>query len=80
MFIGKCPYCKDGNIEIRKKEVHGKKVELYACSNAFWYSEDGEMYELSLSSACYFKIWQNTLRKYLKRKEVKSLLNKEDIE
>ena len=42
MFLGKCPYCNDGQIEIRKKEVRGKKVELYACSNASWVTEDGK--------------------------------------
>lgn len=34
MLLGKCPYCDDGEIEVRKKDVRGKKVELYACSNA----------------------------------------------
>lgn len=57
MFLGKCPYCDDGQIEVRKKEVRGKKVELYACSNASWVSEDGELFELSADSKCGFKIW-----------------------
>ena len=64
MILGACPYCKDGKIEVRKKEVNGKKVELYACSNASWYSEDGEMFELTKESTCSFRIWQNALRKY----------------
>lgn len=82
MILGKCPYCKDGQIEIRKKEVNGKKVELYACSNASWYTEDGEMFELTQDSTCSFKIWQNSLRKYgkyLKRREVKELLSGNDV-
>ena len=29
MLLGKCPYCDDGEIEVRKKDVRGKKVELY---------------------------------------------------
>ena len=82
MYLGDCPFCKDGKIEVRKREVRGKKVELYACSNANWYSEDGEMFELTDNSSCHFKIWQNALRKYgkyLKQKEVRALLNNEDV-
>lgn len=51
MLLGKCPYCDDGEIEVRKKDVRGKKVELYACSNASWTTEDGEFFELT-SIAC----------------------------
>ena len=47
MLLGKCPYCDDGEIEVRKKDVRGKKVELYACSNASWTTEDGEFFELT---------------------------------
>ena len=82
MILGKCPYCKEGQIEVRKKEVNGKKVELYACSNANWYTEDGELFELTPNSTCHFKIWQNALRrygKYLKQREVRSLLQGEDV-
>ena len=25
MILGKCPYCEDGSIEVRDKEVSGKK-------------------------------------------------------
>jgi len=32
MTLGNCPYCDDGHIEVRDKEVSGKKVKLYACS------------------------------------------------
>ncbi len=83
MILGKCPYCDDGQIEVRDKEVRGKKVKLYACSNASWKTDDGEMYELSDSATCSFKIWQNSLAKYgkwLSYKEVRTLLEDETIE
>ena len=83
MILGKCPYCDDGSIEVRDREVRGKKVKLYACSNANWKSEDGEMYELTEDSTCHFKIWQNSLAKYgkwLSYKEVRELLKDETIE
>lgn len=83
MILGKCPCCEDGMIEVRDKEVRGKKVKLYACSNAHWMSEDGEMYELTQDSTCHFKIWQNSLARYgkwLSYKEVRELLNEKEIE
>jgi hypothetical protein len=83
MILGKCPYCDDGEIEVRDKAAAGKKVKLYACSNAKWKSEDGEMFELSADSTCGFRIWQNTLAKYgkwLSYKEVRDLLEDGDIE
>jgi len=83
MILGKCPYCTDGSIEVRDKEVRGKKVKLYACSNAKWITEDGEMYELSDDATCDFKIWQNSLAKYgkwLGYKEIRELLQEETIE
>lgn len=83
MILGKCPYCQDGQIEVRDKEVRGKKVKLYACSNAHWKTEDGEMYELSEDSSCGFKIWQNTLSRYgkwLTYKDIRELLDKEELE
>jgi hypothetical protein len=83
MILGKCPYCDDGMIEVRDKEVSGKKVKLYACSNAHWKTEDGEMYELTLDSTCDFKIWQNSLARYGKwfsYKEIRELLSDENIE
>lgn len=82
MILGKCPYCENGQIEVRKKEVRGKKVELYACSNASWYTEDGEMFELTQDSTCSFRIWQNALArygKYLKQKEIRILLDNEEV-
>jgi len=83
MFLGKCPYCEDSQIEVRDREVRGKKVKLYACSNAHWYSEDGEMYELTKESTCDFKIWQNALARYgkwLSYKEIRELLSDGEIE
>ena len=83
MILGKCPYCEDGSIEVRDKEVRGKKVKLYACSNAHWITQDGEMFEVSEESSCDFKIWQNSLAKYgkwLSYKEIRGLLEDDSIE
>jgi len=83
MILGKCPYCEDGSIEVRDKDVSGKKVKLYACSNAKWKSEDGEMYELHEDARCDFRIWQNSLARYgkwLTYKEVRELLDNDNIE
>lgn len=83
MVLGRCPYCDDGHIEVRDKEIRGKKVKLYACSNAQWRTEDGEMFELTQNSTCDFKIWQNTLAKYgkwLSYKEVRELLSAGELE
>ena len=83
MILGKCPYCDDGVIEVRDKEVRGKKVKLYACSNAHWETQDGEMFEPTKDSTCDFKIWQNTLSRYgkwLSYKEVRELLSDESME
>ena len=83
MLLGKCPYCDDGMIEVREKEVRGKRVKLYACSNAHWRSEDGEMYELTSDSSCDFKIWQNNLARYgkwLQYKDIRELLDKGTLE
>jgi len=83
MILGKCPYCMDGSIEVRDKEVGGKKVKLYACSNANWSTEDGEMFELTSNSTCSFRIWQNSLAKYgkwLSYKEVRELIEDNIIE
>lgn len=83
MILGACPYCDDGEIEVREREVRGKKVKLYACSNAHWKSEDGEMYELREDAKCDFKIWQNALGKYgkwLSYKEIRELLELGELE
>jgi len=83
MILGKCPYCDDGSIEVRDKEVSGKKVKLYACSNANWITEDGEMFELRDDATCDFRIWQNSLARYgkwLSYKEVRELLSEESLD
>jgi len=83
MILGSCPYCEDGSIEVRDKEVSGKKVKLYACSNAHWKTEDGEMFELTDDAKCDFRIWQNTLGRYgkwLSYKEIRELLSDEELE
>ena len=83
MILGNCPYCDDGSIEVRDKEVSGKKVKLYACSNAHWKTEDGEMFELTEEATCDFRIWQNSLARYgkwLSYKEVRELLSEESLE
>ena len=83
MILGKCPYCDDGSVEVRDKEVSGKKVKLYACTNAHWKTEDGEVFELRDDATCEFRIWQNTLAKYgkwLTYKEVRELLENKTLE
>ncbi|MFT7860265.1 MAG: hypothetical protein ABXS93_04935, partial [Sulfurimonas sp.] len=82
MVLGKCPYCDDGEIEVRDKEVNGKKVKIYACTNAHWSSEDGEFFELREDASCGFRIWQNSLGRYgkwLSYKEVRELLSEQEI-
>ena len=83
MILGRCPYCQDGFIEVRDKEVCGKKVKLYACTNAHWKTEDGEVFEATQDSTCRFRIWQNSLAKYgkwLTYKEVRELLENKTLE
>ena len=83
MILGKCPYCQNGQIEVRDKEVSGKKVKLYACSNAKWQTEDGELFELTQNATCDFRIWQNSLAKYgkwLQYKDIRTLLEDEELE
>ena len=83
MILGKCPYCNDGQIEVRDREVSGKKVKLYACSNSKWIKDFTDVWVLTEDSTCDFKIWQNSLAKYgkwLSYKDIKALLSGEDIE
>jgi hypothetical protein len=83
MVLGQCPYCEDGSIEVREKIVGGKKVKLYACSNAHWHTEDGEMFELTQEATCGFRIWQNTLAKYgkwLTYKDIRTLLTHKELQ
>ena len=82
-IIGKSPYCINGLINIEKKLVNGKNTKLYTCSNASWYSEDGELFELKKDAICSFRIWGNSLLKWGKKGigvyEVKKLLRQEDV-
>ncbi len=82
MILGECPYCDDGVIEVREKIVSGKKTKLFACSNAHWKSEDGELWELREDATCNFRIWQNALGRYgkwLNYQEVRELLQNGEI-
>ena len=83
-MVGKCPYCTDGIVVMEKKQVNGKSTKVYTCSNAKWYSEDGEVFELKKEATCSFRIWGNSLLKWGKRGigifEVKKLLQGEDID
>jgi len=84
IYIGKCPFCKDGLVYCEKKIVQGRSTNVFTCSNAKWKSEDGEMYEPTQDSSCSFRIWGNSLsrwgKKNLSKKEVKELLNNKEIE
>jgi hypothetical protein len=77
-YICKCPYCNDGVIQVNKKNIMGKNVKLYKCSNNKVITEDGEMWEQTADSTCSYKLWGDRLHKYGKRglgeKEVKTLL------
>jgi hypothetical protein len=76
MILGSCPYCEDGVIVVIDKEVRGKKVKLFRCSNVEFVTEDGELYEKAEGAKCSFQIWQNSLARYgkwLHYKEVKAI-------
>ncbi len=81
-IVGSCPYC-DGAVKMEKKQVNGKSTKVYTCSNASWFSEDGEMFELSKNATCKFRIWGNSLLKWGKRGigfyEVKKLLKEKSV-
>jgi hypothetical protein len=78
--LGKCPYCDRGEIEVRPIEVQGKKVKLYACSEAKW-SFEYDMCELHEEARCGFRIFSNQLqrwhKKHLSEKEIRILLSEE---
>jgi hypothetical protein len=82
-IIGKCPYCKDGSIQLEKKIVKGKNTKVYTCTNASWKTEDGEMFELKKEASCSFRIWGNSLLKWGKKGigpyEVKKLLEGKSV-
>lgn len=82
-YIGKCPYCENGTVNYEKKMVQGKNTKVFTCSNASWKTEDGEMFELTSTSTCNFRIWGNSLLKWGKRgigtQEVRELLSGNDV-
>jgi len=82
MILGKCPYCDDGHIEVRDKEVSGKKVKLYACSNAHW-KFDFDMAELSEDATCSFRIFANQFLRWNKKSigenEIRTVLQEEQV-
>jgi hypothetical protein len=80
--LGKCPYCDDGQIEVRPIEVNAKKIKLYACSNAYWQYEY-DMVELHPDATCSFRIFQNQFlpwnKKAISEQEVRTVLVEEQV-
>ncbi len=80
--LGKCPYCEDGEIEVRKIEVNAKPTKLYACSNAHW-EFDCDMVELSPDASCGFRIFANQFLRWNKKSigenEVRTVLQDEQV-
>ena len=80
--LGKCPFCDDGEIEVRKIEVEAKPIKLYACSNAHWTFEH-DLCELSDEATCGFRIFQNQFlrwnKKSISEQEVRTVLAEEQV-
>jgi len=80
--LGKCPYCEDGQIEVRKIEVNAKPTKLYACSNAQW-SFDFDMVELHADATCSFRIFANQFLRWNKKSigenEIRTVLQDEQV-
>ncbi len=80
--LGKCPYCDDGHIEVRKIEVNAKPIKLYACTNAKWHFEY-DMAELHPDATCGFRIFSNQFLKWNKKaiseREVRTVLSEEQV-
>jgi len=80
--LGKCPYCEDGEIEVRKIEVNAKPTKLYACSNAHWNFEH-DLCELTDESTCSYRIFANQLlawnKKSIGENEIRRLLQDEQV-
>lgn len=80
--LGRCPCCEDGYIEVRPIVVQGKKVKLYACSNAQWHFEF-DMCELREDATCGYRIFSNQLarwhKKSLSEKEIRTLLSEQQL-
>lgn len=80
--LGKCPFCEDGQIEVRKIEVNAKPVKLYACSNARWTFEH-DMCELADDATCSFRIFSNQFLRWNKKaigeNEIRTVLKDEQV-
>lgn len=80
--LGKCPYCEDGHIEVRRIKVNGKPVKLYACLNARW-SFEHDMAELADDATCSFRIFSNQFLRWNKKSidenEIRTVLQEEQV-
>ncbi|MDF1880651.1 hypothetical protein JHD50_04920 [Sulfurimonas sp. MAG313] len=80
--LGKCPFCDDGYIEVRRIEVNAKPTKLYACSNAHWEFEH-DMCELSTQSSCSYRIFANQFLQWNKKSigenEIRTVLEEEQV-
>jgi len=81
-IVGRCPNCPDGQVEVRNISVEGRPLKLYACSNAHW-SYEHDLAELTETSTCSFRIFQNALlrwhKKAISEREVRTLLEEEQV-
>ena len=80
--LGKCPFCEDGQIEVRKIEVNAKPTKLYACSNAHWHFEH-DMCELRDDATCSYRIFANQFLRWNKKaigeNEIRTVLQEEQV-
>jgi len=80
--LGKCPFCTDGKIEVRKIEVNARPVKLYACTNAHWHYEH-DLCELREDATCSYRIFSNQLlawnKKSIGENEIRTLLKEEQV-
>jgi len=80
--LGKCPFCEDGYIEVRKIEINAKPSKLYACTNAHWNFEY-DMCELSENASCSYRIFANQFLRWNKKSigenEIRTVLKDEQV-
>ncbi|PHR56219.1 MAG: hypothetical protein COA44_08885 [Arcobacter sp.] len=80
--LGKCPFCEDGNIEVRKIQINAKPTKLYACTNAHWVFEH-DICELSEDSTCSYRIFANQFlawnKKSIGENEIRKVLEEEQV-
>jgi len=80
--LGKCPFCEDGYIEVRKIEVNAKPTKLYACSNAHW-SFEHDLCELTKDASCSYRIFANQFlawnKKSIGENEIRTVLKDEQV-